>query len=63
MEELDRRTLLRRAPGSWPARASWPGWPAASRTGPTPPYLRLGPSIVTSEADVDAAVAAVRALT
>jgi acetylornithine/succinyldiaminopimelate/putrescine aminotransferase len=28
----------------------------------TRPYLRLGPSIVTSEEDVDAAVGAVRAL-
>jgi selenocysteine lyase/cysteine desulfurase len=34
----------------------------ASVTPYAQPYLRLGPSIVTSEADVDAAVAAVRAL-
>jgi selenocysteine lyase/cysteine desulfurase len=34
----------------------------ASVTPYAQPYLRLGPSIATSEEDVDAAVAAVRAL-
>jgi selenocysteine lyase/cysteine desulfurase len=34
----------------------------ASVTPYAEPYLRLGPSIVTSEEDVDAAVAAIRAL-
>jgi selenocysteine lyase/cysteine desulfurase len=34
----------------------------ASATPYAEPYLRLGPSIVTSEEDVDAAVAAIRGL-